>query len=339
MARIATVLAAIQRLAWRDMQSLLSIPGNNLFAFAVLLAKQPESVEFFILFVVMAALTVFSEDPAKKVAARLSLWPLGFRQRLAIRMAALMMTPAFLLAAGTSIVTQHANVALSLVGGTLGLQAARSLFVRLRLQNGAWPCGVLPTSLAPSATAVAVLQIRQMLMTLDTYLAVVLALGGFWYCAQPASDLAAASGLAMLIVLTLSTQTQILFGHDGAGGMTRYRLWPVAGRRILLMKGLGVLAVTAILVLPLDPVVGLSAMLASLSIGHHGSLFGAPFQRRWRFASGRVLLVGILQIAAIFSVGSLVRTAGWLVLAAAGLVWMVSLVVYGRAWDRANAHD
>jgi hypothetical protein len=126
MARIATVLAAIQRLAWRDMQSLLSIPGNNLFAFAVLLAKQPESVEFFILFVVMAALTVFSEDPAKKVAARLSLWPLGFRQRLAIRMAALMMTPAFLLAAGTSIVTQHANVALSLVGGTLGLQAARS---------------------------------------------------------------------------------------------------------------------------------------------------------------------------------------------------------------------
>lgn len=339
MARIAAVLAAIQRLAWRDMQSLLSLPGNNLLAFAVLLAKQPESVEFFILFVVIAALTVFSEDPAKKVAARLPLWPLGSRQRFAVRVGAFMMTPAFLLAAGTSIVTQHANFALSLVGGALGLQAARSLLGRLRLQSGIWPCGVLPTSIAPSIAAIAVLQIRQMLMMLDTYLAVVLACGGWWYCSQQASDPAAASGIAMVIALTLSTQTQVLFGHDGMEGMTRYRLWPLSGWQILLMKDLGVLMTTAILVLPLDPVVGVSAMLASLSIGHHGSLFGAPFQRRWRFASGRVLFVGILQIAAIFSVGSLARSTGWLVVAAAGLAWIVSVIVYGLAWDRAKAHD
>jgi hypothetical protein len=338
MARIGAILASIQKMVWRDVQSVFAISSNNLLAFALLLfAKQPESAEIFVLFILVAAFILLSDDPAKKVASRLRLWPLTAPQMIAVRFGAFLLTPSFLLAAGASIASQQFYIATSLGGIALGVQIGRSVCARLRLPQGLRIASFTPVLAAPGITSLAMLQIRQMLSMLDTYLAAAFSIGGLWYLRLPDADPYARSILAMLVALALSTHTQSLLGYDGVGGMARFRLWPIPGWRILAFKDLGVLSLATLLLLPLDPLVGLSSLCSALAIGHYGSLHGASLQRRWRFCSGRLVMVGILQIVAVFGVGTFALQAGPRVLGASATVCAISVWYYGRQWSRAGA--
>ncbi|MBX5496418.1 MAG: hypothetical protein IRZ15_13885 [Bryobacteraceae bacterium] len=116
--------------------------------------------------------------------------------------------------------------------------------------------------------------------------------------------------------------------------MVRFRLWPLPGWGIFAMKDAGVLAVATVLLLPLDLTAGLSSLLASLAIGHYGSIVRAPFQRRWRFSAGRLFMTGLRQIAAVFSVGTASQHFGLPVLGGAAAACAISAWWNGRVWDR-----
>jgi hypothetical protein len=104
--------------------------------------------------------------------------------------------------------------------------------------------------------------------------------------------------MTIMVMLALSTCAQTLFGLDGDGGMTRYRLLPVPGWQILAAKDVPFLLASLVMTLPLAPSAGLAAR--ALRSGHRPSPFRDPPQqpsalavlqrhllRYKRFSSGR----------------------------------------------------
>jgi hypothetical protein len=99
-----------------------------------------------------------------------------------------------------------------------------------------------------------------------------------------------------MVMLALSTYTQTLFGLDGDGGMTRYRLLPVSGWQILAAKDAPFLLVSVAMTLPLAPGAGLAAALSALATGHHASVIHHSNQVRWRFSSGVSFGMSVFQV-------------------------------------------
>src|SRR5262249_18397157 len=137
--------------------------------------------------------------------------------------------------------------------------------------------------------------LRQMLSVLDPYLAALISL--FAVVAHVRVLEGGAAGMAFLIALALSTYPQCLFSLDGPGGFTRYRLLPLAPWRILLAKDAAYLALVLLLVLPVEPIAGVTNGLLALAIGRYPAVRHRLPVMRWRFTSGRVFF-GVLQIAA-----------------------------------------
>jgi hypothetical protein len=77
---------------------------------------------------------------------------------------------------------------------------------------------------------------RELLSTLDFYVALLLSLTGLAYrVARLGLPPEAYRDLGLLVLLALCTYTQCLFGLDG-GGLARYRLLPLRGGQILLPR-------------------------------------------------------------------------------------------------------
>ncbi len=67
----------------------------------------------------------------------------------------------------------------------------------------------------------------------------------------PALPPEAFMAMTVLVVGAMSSYAQCLFGLDGEGGLSRYRLLPVRGWQLLLAKDAAFLAVVIPLTLPL----------------------------------------------------------------------------------------
>lgn len=146
--------------------------------------------------------------------------------------------------------------------------------------------------------------VGQLFLSFDTWLAVLFSASCTGYrLLAAAPEPAAYPVMACVTVIMLSTQSQCLFGLDGAGGLDRYRLLPLPVWRILAYKGVAFLVVTLLLTAPLAPVAGAAAALATLAVGNYPSLFYAVAQTRWRFAQGIVAPWGVLQAVGIFAFG------------------------------------
>jgi hypothetical protein len=136
--------------------------------------------------------------------------------------------------------------------------------------------------------------------------------------------------LTMLVTVTLSSYAQTLFGLDGAGGLTRYRLLPLPGWQILVAKDAAFLLVNLVLCLPLAPLAGLAAALVALSIGHAASVCERREQTRWRFSTGVSFGSGIIQVLAMALLGAATVYASPLMLAPCIAVYVWSTWWYGR---------
>ena len=170
--------------------------------------------------------------------------------------------------------------------------------------------------------------LRQMLTVLDTYLALFIgAAGGFWRLLSQHPDPAAFPILSLLAALALSTYAQCLFALDGESGMTRYRLLPLPGWRIVLAKDAAFLALLLVAVLPLSIAQGLAFGLTALALGRYSSMHVRTPIERWRFTSGRVLW-GVLQMIA----GATLGFAAAVPIAVA--LYLLSLWWAGRQWDQ-----
>jgi hypothetical protein len=296
MLSVHAILRALSRVMRRDLGSFATLKVNNFFLFVLFLSysnilyhMQPHSAYPFLLLVGFLLLFPMSSDPLAKIpATRLGLWPLEYSQRLALRLASTALSPVFWIAM-VLLLLAAPSLALAFVALAVAMQAAI-----MAVGSPRWHGGLrlgFPGKLGPLIAAA----IRQMLSVLDTYIALLLAIGG---CAYRfffhAPDPAAYPIFALLIALALSTYAQCLFGLDNSSALTRYRLLPLPFWQILVAKDIAYLAILVILVAPLSMAAGLTSGLTALAIGRYSSVRRRSPQYRWRFTGGRVM-VGVPQ--------------------------------------------
>ena len=177
--------------------------------------------------------------------------------------------------------------------------------------------------------------LREILCTLDFYCALILSAAVLAYRIF-ASGLPPEAFMAMtvLVVGAMSSYAQCLFGLDGEGGLSRYRLLPVRGWQLLLAKDVAFLAVVILLTLPLAVLPGIGAALVALAVGHAPAVERPRPQTRWRFSTGGALGNGAIQLVALAMTASgIALTSAWF-LAPAVAAWAVSVWWYGRDVER-----
>jgi hypothetical protein len=329
---VLALLKALGRVSWREVRSFGSVGGQNFFLFVGFVALQPESAVFFGLILGVVLLFPLSSDPMQKIPEdRRALWPILSWEWASVRLWSLALSPLIWIAIILLIKAGWRAAALAL-GGGVSIQALAYGAKRISRKM---PSGWLRWLPAPPGMLGSImrLQWRGMLRTLDPYVALALVLATELYrvTGKPL-DPAALQILALVVVVAISTETQVLFGIDGHG-VARYSQWPIRGWQILLAKDLAFLVILSILVAPLDLLSGLVAGLAALAIGHSRSVLKPIHQAAWRFTSGALLPDGLIQIGVLFAVGKSARTIP-LLIALSILGWLGSLFFYGWRWDR-----
>jgi hypothetical protein len=340
LAALLAILGALRRAAARDLSALDSLAVNNFFLFVALLVygalnsgQPPKSAEPF--FVLLGFLLLFplSADPLGRIPkSRRALWPLDGGQRVALRLASLLLSPITWIAVLILLRAARPATALAFIAVSVGTQFAIVLSRRVAARAPAWnPLRHIPR-LPGRLGALVRKDAREMLSFLDPYVAMALSAGGAlyrWRSAHP--DPAAFPIVGLLVALALSTYAQSLFALDGDPGMTRYRLLPLRGWQILLAKDIAFLVILGVLLLPLDPGPGITFGFAALAIGHHPSvLVGLP-QQRWRFTGGRPF-ISALQMVGAMGLGFAEQEHRAVLLLSVAL-WCASLWYYGRRWD------
>lgn len=337
MARIKSTVGLFKALAlvsWRDLRSIGSISGQNLFLFVAFVAyQQAESAAFFGL--LFAAVLVFplSTDPLQKIPVERRLtWPLHASQWSALRIASLLLSP-FTWIAVILCIRMGWQVAGQVFAFGLSLTILKYLATFFSKKIAPQWHFRIP---APPGVIGALMRLhwREMFHTLDPYVAASLMLATTLYriFGKPL-DPVAPRIMSLVVALAISTQAQVLLGLDGRGA-ERYRQIPLKGWRILLAKDLAFLTLLALLVAPLHLLAGVFGGLASLTIGHHRSVLQPIPQTRWRFTSGAIFPDGLAQTVALFSVGSTVHAKSFPFMAACVAAWVLSLIYFGRRWDR-----
>lgn len=297
----AAVIRAVARAMRRDAGSFFALKVNNFFLFILLLiggnvavGLPPRSAYPFLLLLGFLLLFPLSSDPLAKIPPlRLASWPLTRSHRAMLRLTSLAMSPIFWVAL-ILLFRAAASLALALLALTVAVQGALALLRHspdLRGAQIALP-PALPSKLGPLITAA----VRQLLSILDTYVALLIAIGGCVYrLAYAMPDRAAYPILSLLIALALSTYAQCLFTLDSPSSATRYLLLPLSSREIILAKDAAYVSVILLLTLALSPIAGISFALVSLAIGRIPLRVFHSTQSRWRFMGGRFTF-GVLQV-------------------------------------------
>jgi len=329
MARLAAILKSLIRAFGRDWQSFGSIGANNLLFVTVLLLQKAGTFIYLIVGLVM--LVPMSADPLRKIPpSRLSLWPLSRRQRWLLRALSPWINPISWLVAGLAVWALRGRVTAGLVLAAAGLFAAGFALSSLPLPRGVTMWRHVPHFPGPLDQLLRK-NLRELFSTLDFYCALLLAVSLlvyrlFWRALPDEAFLA----MTLLIVLAISTHTQSLFGLDGEGGLSRYRLLPLAGWQLLAAKDGAFLAVTVVLTLPGAPFAGLAAALIVLATGHGPSVDRPTPQIRWRFTTGVSIIYGLFQAIPMGVAGAAVFFHGPLLLIPCIAIWAATVWWYGR---------
>ncbi len=339
MAGFVAILTAVARALWRDLRSLNSVATNNFFLFCFFLLQT--SGVFLQVILGLILLFPLTADPLRKIPpGRLELWPVSLGQRIALRAASVWLSPAAWITIGLLFWAARPSMslrflALALMVHVLGLAfaliPARAPQTNLLRRIPAFP-GILGGLIRKN--------IREMLTVLDVYAAIVLSISGIIYrFASRAPEPDAFFGLALMVVLALSTYAQCLFGLDSDAGFTRYRLLPLSGWQILLSKDLAFLPMLIALVLPLAPLAGIPAGLVALAVGHHASVRLRASQVRWRFMGAPQIGLSVVQTVAMFGAGTVCYRTSALAVIPCVVVYLISLWFYGRAVNFADRYD
>lgn len=334
------LLAAVGKSARHKVGSFRAIKVNNFFLVIALIVYsgsqsgvEPKAAYAFLMFLLLILLFPLASDPMNAVPkSRLALWPLDSRERFALRIMSLAMSPILWFI-----------VALMVFRRIRPVMAMTFITLAVLIQGVAVIAGFAPrvnvyrfVPKIPGGFGILMRSnLRQMLGSLDVWLAALLAGLSIAYrflAAYP--DPAAFPILAILIALCIGNYAQCLFGRDLAGSaVTRYRLLPVRGWRVLLAKGASVLALTLVLTAAVDPAAGLTYGFAALAFGNHASIVhGAPL-RVWRFSGSRLYL-GVTQGVAgiVLAFAGVHRDAIFLAISAA--LYALSVAIYGVIWRR-----
>jgi hypothetical protein len=333
LARTAAILGALWTAVRRDAKTLGSFTGNNLFSVSVLFLALADRGVFLSLNVLIGMVLFFplSTDPLRKIPPqRLAMWPISSGERWLLRIASPWLNPMTWLLA---ILVLRRSVTMGLWALIAGLFAIGFVVPSIPWVQrlGAWRR--LPHFPGPLDQLIRK-NLREMLSTLDFYCGLLLSVGALIFRAKGTLPRDAFFPLTMLVMLTLSSYAQSLFGLDGNGGLTRYRLLPVPGWQILAAKDAAFLLVTVVLCLPLSPLPGLAAALMALAVGHAASVNERSEQTRWRFSTGVSFGSGIIQVLIMALMAAATVYASPLMLAPCIAIYIWSTWWYGRTmWN------
>jgi len=327
MVRVRAVLNAVWRAVRRGQGSFASIGTNNFFLFTVILFQRDGG--FLYLIVALLMLFPLSADPLRKIPKeRLVLWPLQRAEWWILRVLSPWLNPIMWLLAALTVWAVRHKVTWQLLGAVAGLFALG--FVLSDVGGGAWD------GLARRVPGRGLVKknLRQMISTLDFWCALALSAGTAIYrffdrTLPPEAFLL----MSLLVMLALSSYAQCLFGLDGEGGLTRYRLLPLRGWRILLAKDVAFLIVAVVLTVSSNPLAGLAAALIVLAAGHEPSVRHMRPQVRWRFSTGASLGNGVVQVFGMSIAANGVARTSVLLLVPCLAVYGISLWWFGRRME------
>ena len=330
MARTAAILGALWTAVRRDAKTMGSFTGNNLFSVSVLFLALADRGVFLSLNVLIGLVLFFplSTDPLRKIPPqRLAMWPISSGERWLLRLASPWLNPMTWILA---VLVLRRSVTIGLWALIAGLFAIGFVVPSLPWVKrlGAWRR--LPHFPGPLDQLIRK-NLREMLSTLDFYCGLLLSFGALIFRAKGTLPRDAFFPLTMLVMLTLSSYAQSLFGLDGDGGLTRYRLLPLPGWQILAAKDAAFLLVTVVLCLPLSPLPGLAAALMALAVGHAASINERSEQTRWRFSTGVSFGSGIVQVLIMALLAAATVYVSPFMLAPCIAIYVWSTWWYGRA--------
>jgi hypothetical protein len=325
MARAGAILKALYTAFRRDWRSFGSLAVNNFFPISTLLLQRAGTFVYLVIGLVI--LFPASTDPLRKIpASRLAVWPLERRERLALRLASPWINPMTWILAALAIWAARGRITAGLWVAVAGLFAAGFVLSELPPARGLWR---LVPNFPGSWNQLIRKNIREILSTLDFYCALLLSLATVAFRMAGRLPDEARLNMALLVMLALSSYTQCLFGLDGAGGLSRYRLLPVRGWHLLAAKDVAFLAVAFVLLLPLAPVAGMGAALVCLALGHAPSVEEPRGQVRWRFSGGVSVMYGLVQVIGMGVSAAAISFVGWWVMVPCAAAWGISLWWYG----------
>lgn len=280
----------------------------------------------------------FSSDPLRQIPAdRLQSWPLSRSQRIGLRIASVWFSPVSWIAAALLIWASTPAFAAAFLALSLLFYALGAFFSAIPARAPALNVLRFIPAFGGSIGGLVRKNTRELLTTLDFYLAVIVCVIGIAYRVfmKPVEP-DAVMMLSVLIVLALSTFALCLFGLDTESGFTRYRLLPLSGWHVLLAKDVPFMLTIALLTLPLAPLAGIAAGLMALTVGHYSSVKYRVPQKPWRFSGGASLGAGLGQAFLMFSAGTLASRTSSLVLFPCAMLFAGSLWHSGRILDRAE---
>jgi hypothetical protein len=272
-----------------------------------------------------------STDPLRKIPpSRLPLWPLSRREWWLLRIASPWINPMTWGIAALAIWGAGRAMTVQLWAMIAGLFVAAFVISSLPLPRGGGFFRRVPNFPGPLNQLVRK-NLREILSTLDFYCAAILSAAMLAFrCFGPPLPPEALMAMTVLVVGALSSYAQCLFGLDGEGGLSRYKLLPIRGWQLLLAKDAAFLAALVPLLVPLAPVAGVGGALIALAVGHAPAVNRSQEQTRWRFTTGGALGNGVVQMIGIaMTVSAIFSTSVWF-LGVAVAAWMGSVWWYGR---------
>ncbi len=317
MARIRTILVALITAGRRDLKTVGSFSGNNIFVVGIvfLFLGDPGIFVAVCAFIGLVLFIPLSADPLRVLPRdRLAVWPLSTAERRVLQILGPWLNPLTWLIVAMAV-WKRVSVGLSAVAGGVFVIG----FVLPSLppaRKGVWRR--LPGFPGPLNHLIRK-NLRETLSTLDFWCGAVVSALSLGFRAAGLLPDEAMLPMTILVMLALSTYAQTLFGLDGDGGMTRYRLLPVSGWQVLAAKDVPFLLVSVVMTLPVAPGAGLAAALSALATGHHASVTHHSNQVRWRFSSGVSFAMSVFQVVVMSLGAAAVHAVPLVVLLCAGV--------------------
>jgi hypothetical protein len=310
MARVRAILKALITAVRRDLETVGSFSGNNLFVVSVvfLFLKDPGAFVALNAFIGLVLFIPLSADPLRALPRdRLAIWPLSTGEVRLLRIVSPWLNPVAWVIVALAL---WKHVSMGLAALAAGVFAVGFVLPSLpAVRKGVWRH--LPNFPGPLNQLIRK-NLRETLSTLDFWCSVVVSLIALGLRIAGLLPRDALLPLTIVVMLAFSTYAQTLFGLDGDAGITRYRLLPIPGWQILAAKDAPFLLVSILLTLPLAPAAGLAAALAALAMGHHPSVNHHSDQVRWRFSSGVSFGSSVFQVVIMSAAGATVHAMPYL---------------------------
>ncbi len=329
-------ILAVLRATWdalrREQESRLKVPANNLYyaAAASIFMLDPMVALFVAMVMAIILFLPLSADPLRLApASRLGLWPLSGRQRRLLRAISPWLNPVTWLVAAFVL---WRRVSVGIAGLASGAFAVGFVAPWRRAASGGGVLRLAPRFPGGLGSLVRK-DLRGLATTLDFYCALIPAIAALGYRVAGLLPKDAFLPGTLIVLLAISTPSQTLFGLDGRAGLTRYRLLPIAGWRVLVAKDTAFLLAAVVLTAALAPLAGLAGALIALAMGRRAAIQENRAQLRWRLQTGVSFGPALAQIVAMLGAAAFEYAKGPLILLPCIAAWGASLWWGGNRLD------